>query len=97
MLKNARFFIIIVILLFAYLPAFTKLQELRQRLKDTQEEILKAKQKNFDLEEEITQMETNPDYLAVVARDKMGVVKKGETVFKIVRQPDKDVLSQDSI
>lgn len=97
MLKNVRFLIIMSILLFSYLPAFTKLQELKQRLKETQVEILKVKQENLDLEEKITQMQTNPEYLAVVARDRMGVVKKGETVIKIVRQRDEDVFSQDSI
>ncbi|MFH1692174.1 MAG: septum formation initiator family protein [Candidatus Omnitrophota bacterium] len=97
MLKNIRFLIIMSILLFSYLPAFTKLQELKQRLKETQAETLKVKQENLDLEEKIKQMRTNPDYLAVVARDKMGVVKKGETVIKIVRQQDEDVFSQDSI
>lgn len=97
MLKKIRFAIIITILVFSYLPVFTKLQELKQKLKETQAEITLIQQRNTVLEEVITQMRTNPDYLAVVARDKMGVVKKGETVIKIVREKDPEFYTQDSI
>lgn len=97
MLKKIRFAIIIIILVFSYLPVFTKLQELKQKLKETQAEIVLIQQRNMALEEVITQMRTNLDYLAVVARDKMGVVKKGETVIKIVREKAPKVYTQDSI
>ncbi len=97
MLKKIRFAIIIAILVFSYLPVFTKLQELKQKLKETQAEITLIQQRNTVLEEVITQMRTNPDFLAVVARDKMGVVKKGETVIKIVREKDPKFYTQDSI
>ncbi len=84
MLKSFRLFIIIFILFLIFLPGFTKMQELRQRLRDAEDNIRKTQRENALLEEKIAQMKTNQEYLEIVAREKMGVVRKGETVIKIV-------------
>lgn len=89
MLKKLRVFIIIFLLVLIYLPSFAKVQELKSRLKHTQTEIREVRERNTELEKEINLMKNSKEYLEIVARDKMGVVKKGETVLKIIREEEK--------
>jgi cell division protein FtsB len=85
MLQKFRFFIIIIILILVYLPGFAKLQELKQKLSETEIGVKKALNDIGALEQKLSQMK-NQEYLEIVAREKMGVVKKGETVIKIIRE-----------
>lgn len=91
MLQKLRFFIIIIILLLLYLPGFAKFQELKQKLADTQRQITVTKKRNAQLEKTINQMKNDKDYLERVAREKMGVVKKGEMVVRIIEEPVESV------
>lgn len=90
MLKSLRFFIIIFVLVLLFLPGFAKLQELKQKLKDTDEQIRKTQRDNFLLEERVAQLKNDPHYLEIVAREKMGVVKKGETILKMVHEGEEE-------
>lgn len=96
MLQKFRLFIIIFILILVFLPGFAKLQELRQKLSDTEDKLRKTQKQNFLLEEKIAQMKNNSEYLELVAREKMGIVKKGETVLKIVPETAVNETSNDS-
>jgi cell division protein FtsB len=87
MLKKFRLLTIIGVLFFIYLPGFSKLQELKQRLNDAESEIRRVHRENYDLEQKIVSMRTDREALEIVAREKMGVVKKGETVLKIISEP----------
>ena len=71
-----------------FLPGFAKLQELRQKLAEVEIQIQETKNQNTDLKERIGQLENDQDYLEIVARETMGVVKKGETVLKIIREDE---------
>jgi cell division protein FtsB len=84
MLKKFRFFFIIFILILIFLPGFAKLQELRLRFSETETQTRKTQKENYLLEQKISQMQTNPEYVEIVAREKMGVVKKGETILRFV-------------
>lgn len=85
MLRKFRLFIIILILVVLFFPGFAKLQELKSKLADMENEIRRTQSQNALLEEKIAKM-SNQAYLEIVAREKMGVVKKGETVIKIIRE-----------
>lgn len=85
MLKKFRLFIIISILVLIYLPGFSRLQELKGKLIETESRIRRTQAENALLEDKIVRM-NNQAYLEIVAREKMGVVKKGETVIKIIRE-----------
>lgn len=37
---------------------------------------------NKSLREEVTKLKTDPDYIESLARDKLGLVKEGETIYK---------------
>ena len=85
MLKSFRFIIMMVLLVAAFFPGFAKLQELKWKLSTIENSIRSTQLQNAMLEAKIARMK-NQDDLEIVAREKMGVVKKGETVIKIIRE-----------
>lgn len=76
------------LLLIIFLPGYTKLQDLRIRNKELSENIDKLKKENLLLQNEIMRLQNDPLYQEKVARDKMGVVRKGEVPIKII--PEKE-------
>ncbi len=74
----------ILLILILYLPGYTKIQELRDRNVDLQKKIKRLYIENSLLQQEITRIENDPVYQERLARDKMGVVRKGEVPVKIV-------------
>lgn len=75
---------IALLLLLLFLPGYTKLQELRERNRDLVGKIRQLSIENSMLEQEIHRLESDPLYQEKVARDKMGVVRKGEIPIRIV-------------
>jgi len=73
-------------LLIIFLPGYTKLQELRDKNRDLENKIKRLAIENALLQEEIVRIENDPVYQEKIARDKMGVVRKGEIPIKIVPQ-----------
>jgi len=73
-----------VLLLAMFLPGYTKLQELRDKNRDLQEKILELKKENYRLSQELKRLNTDPVYQEKVAREQMGIVRKGEVPVKIV-------------
>ncbi len=84
MLKKAHWLFAIAVLIFVvFLPGYTKLQDLRQKNLEFVEKIRQLKEENLALEKRIDRLENDPASLEKVAREKMGVVRKGEVVYKI--------------
>jgi len=73
-----------IFLLMIFLPGYTKLQELRDRNKDLEVKIKRLAVENTLLQQEIKRIDNDPLYQEKLAREKMGVVKKGEIPVKIV-------------
>ena len=85
MLKNAIWlFIISVIVLFVFLPSYSRMQDLKKRNLEYQEEIERLRQEQVELIEERRLLEEDPVYLEKVARQKMGLIREGEVVYKIM-------------
>lgn len=76
----AAFFIGIFIVIF--LPGFSELQKLREENRDSQKRMEILVHHNEVLKEEIQRMKQDPDYMEKKAREKLGIVKKGEIVYK---------------
>lgn len=90
MMKNAvSLFIITVIVLLVFLPSYSKMQELKQKNQEFLEKIKYLEVKNKKLEQEGRFLKNNPEYLEKVAREKMGLIRQGETVYKIVPEAAK--------
>ena len=84
MVRNALWlFVATVIILIIFLPSYTKLQDLRQKNFEYSHQIRQFTDENARLREEKRRLEDDPVYLEKVAREKMGIVREGEVVYKI--------------
>jgi len=70
--------------LILFLPGYTKLQELREKNKELGMKMRHLQVENALLQEELSRVEKDPFYQEEIARDKMGVVRKGEVPVKII-------------
>jgi len=75
---------LIVILVIIFLPVYSKLQELRFENAELDKTIKRLEKENIALKNEKEKIDKDPVYLESVAREKIGVVRKGEIVYKVV-------------
>ncbi|MDD2928133.1 MAG: septum formation initiator family protein [Candidatus Omnitrophica bacterium] len=78
-----------VFILILFLPGLTRLQGLKDKNRDLEDKIKRLNIENALLQQEIIKIENNPVYKEMIAREKMGVVRKGEIPIKIVPQKKK--------
>ena len=86
--KTFWFLGVIFFLLIIFLPGYTKLQELRERNRDLEIKLKQLNIENTLLQQELNRIESDPIYQEKIAREKMGIVRKGEIPIKIV--PEKE-------
>jgi cell division protein FtsB len=84
MKKKLKIIIWAIIIVVIFLPGFSKLQEIRSKTEKLERDIACLREENFALQEEIGRLNNDPVYLESVAREKMGLARKGEVVYKIV-------------
>ena len=85
MVKNAiTLFILTVIILMVFLPSYSRMQDLKQKNRDMARRIVELEAKTRKLEGEKHLLQTDPDYVEKVGREKMGLIRQGETVYKVV-------------
>jgi len=81
---SAKLWIIIAIAVAVFLPPFAKYQELRYKNKRLEEQIAQLSKETAQLSEEKRKLETDINYVERRAREKIGVVRKGEIIIKEV-------------
>ena len=74
---------IILVILIIFLPGYTKLQELKDRNRDLQARINNIDSENTLLTDEILRIQQDPVYQEEIVRERLGVVRKGEVIYKI--------------
>jgi len=74
--------IVIGIIAVIFLPSLAKYQELRSKEARLDAQIKALKTENKRLEEEKSRLETDITYVEKRARDKIGLVRKGEIVIQ---------------
>ncbi|MCX5703940.1 MAG: septum formation initiator family protein [Candidatus Omnitrophica bacterium] len=82
-----RFFWLFGILVFLsiiFLPGYTKLQELKDKNRDLAVKIKELYIESALLKQELNQVQNDPFYQERIAREKMGIVRKGEIPIKII-------------
>ena len=77
-----KLYIIIAVATVLFLPPFVKYQILRYKSKKIDEQIIQLKAENKRLEEEKLKLQTDIAYIEKRAREKVGMVRKGEIVMK---------------
>lgn len=66
----------------AFLPGFSKLQELKERNSNLQKRIEILKRANRELKKEKEKFENDPFYVEKIAREKLGMTRKDEIILK---------------
>lgn len=79
---SLRTYLIIGALVVIFLPPFAKYQELRAKNKRLENELVSLREESKRLEWEKMRLETDINYVEKKAREKIGIVKKGEIVLK---------------
>jgi len=76
-------------ILVLFIPGFAKLQGLRDKNVDLEDKIRRLNIENALLQQELRRIENDPVYQERIAREKMGVVRKGEIPIKIIPENNK--------
>ena len=85
MLKNAIWlFVFAILTLIFFLPSYTQMQDLKHKNQDYERLIEELTKKNAKLKEEKRLLTDDPEYFEKVAREKMGLVKENEVIYKFV-------------
>jgi cell division protein FtsB len=81
---RSRLYLLIGIATVLFLPPFVKYQALKYKERKIERQIAEAKAEIKRLEEEKRKLETDVSYVEKRAREKVGMVRKGEIVIKEV-------------
>ena len=81
-INRAKVLLVMAVLVIVFLPSFAKYQELNYKKDKLEERIGLLIKENKRLEAEKVLLETDITYIEKKAREKLGVVRKGEIVLK---------------
>lgn len=85
MLRNPLWLFTFFILIVAFfLPSYTQMQDLKQKNLEYEHQIAELTKKNKVLREEKRLLREDPEYFEKVARERMGLVKENEVIYKFV-------------
>ena len=79
---KTKLFIVIAVLVVIFLPPFVKYQRLLYKKRRLDAQIRELTKESKRLEAEKKRLQTDVTYVEKKAREKMGVVRKGEIVLK---------------
>ncbi len=65
-----------------FLPGFSRLQKLREKNDQLQKRIKLLEKHNDKLKGELLKMREDPEYVEKRAREKLGIIKKGEIIYR---------------
>ncbi len=80
---------IAIVVLIIFIPGFARIQELKAKNRNLKKQIVRISEENLVLKKDIERLENDSVYLEGVAREKMGVVRKGEVIYHIVPEEEK--------
>ena len=72
----------LVILGIVFLPGYSELQKLRDENDQLQRRMKLLEQYNAALEDELEKLKQDRGYVEKKAREKLGVIEKGEVIYK---------------
>ena len=65
-----------------FLPGFSHLQKLRDEKEQLMRRIVLLEDKNDKIKEELARMKQDPVYVEQKAREKLGIIRKGEVIYR---------------
>ena len=76
--------IVLGLLAIVYYPGYKKVQEAKMRNRKLSGEIKRLYRDNLELEKKLELLQTDMVYIEKRAREKLGVVRKGEIIYEFV-------------
>ena len=73
-----------IVFFIIFLPSYTKIQDLKQRNIELEQEIKRLQTQQEKLKRERRLLFEDPVYSEKIAREKMGIAKEGEVIYRIV-------------
>jgi len=84
MLRRLLFLIAVIVVAWViFLPAYSRLEDIKRKNLELEKRIAELVEDNKKLREEQRMLKNNPEYLEKVAREKMGLIKDGESIMRI--------------
>jgi cell division protein FtsB len=85
MIKNVLFlFVVLAAVFVVYLPSYMQMQDLRNRNLTFEKRITDLEAETLKMAEERDRLKNDPEYFERVARERMGLIKDGEVVYKVL-------------
>ncbi|OQW35923.1 MAG: hypothetical protein A4E19_15810 [Nitrospira sp. SG-bin1] len=75
--------------LFSGEMGLTRYLSMRDYAKDLEHELSALRRENMALQQDITRLQHDPAKIEQLAREQLGYVRKGETVYQLVPDPEK--------
>ncbi len=72
----------IAVIVTVFLPGYLELRKIKEENRQHKKRIEILEGENKGLSEEIRKMQNEPGYIERTAREKLGIVKKGELVYR---------------
>jgi len=76
------FGVLALVVTFFY-PAVNELHVYREKVETKQSELEAAKKLNAEQNEKLHLLQTDPEYVETIARDRLDLMKEGETIFRL--------------
>lgn len=89
MLRNKKVLLILFLIflfLLIFLPGYSRYQQLLAKNRELVLKIGNLKKENEKLAKEEYMLKKDPSYAEKVAREKMGLTKEGEVLYKVVEE-----------
>jgi len=78
------FLLIVAVLGIIFIPGYLKIKSLARQNRELEVKIEEIKATNKDLQEQQQRLDSDPLYLEEVARKKLGIVREGEVIYKVL-------------
>jgi len=75
-------FCIVLLGIFIFYPQIERRRELARQLEEEQATLRDEEAQRANYRREVHLLENDPEYVEVIARDRIGVMKEGETIFR---------------
>ena len=84
-MRNAIWlFVVAFVVLITFLPSYRKMQDLKNINLQYQAQIEYLKENQVRLVEELRRLEDDPEYMEKIGREEMGLIRKGEMIYRVV-------------
>jgi len=80
---------LVLVIVSLFLPQWKKLAQSRAEIDQLQEEVTQQKILLARQTREVNLLKTDPTYLETLARDRLDLMKEGETIFRLEQPPAK--------